>query len=125
MSINKRRLVAATGILLAAGTLTAAQAGAPTAGGWAIINSDGTLGANLNVTKVQHPKPGVYRITFNNDVAHCAANATIAAAGGNTIVPGYIVAGRTALVPNQIRVHTWETVTLIPTDYKFDLLVTC
>jgi opacity protein-like surface antigen len=125
MTISKRRLVAVVGIALAAGSLTAAQAGAPTAGGWAIVQSDGTLGANLNVTDVSRPKTGVYRITFNQDVSKCAANATIAAAGGKTIVPGYLVAGRNDNVPNQIRVYTFTTVTLLPANYKFDLTVSC
>lgn len=127
MSIDKRRLVigAVSGLLFAAASFTASQAGTPTPGGWAIVQSDGSLGFNQNVTDVGHPKTGVYRINFNQDVSHCAATATIAAKGGKTIIPGYIVVGRNGNVPNQLRVFTFATVTLIPSDYKFDVVAHC
>lgn len=125
MNLGTRCLAAAAGLLLSAAPFTASQAGAPAPGGWAIIQADGTLGSNLNVTKVEHRKAGVYRITFNQDVSHCAANATIAAAGGKRIVPAYLVAGRVPDVPDQIRIFTFATVTLLPTDFKFDLAVSC
>lgn len=127
MSISTARLAigAAAGILLAAVAPTASDAGAPTPGGWAIVHADGTLGSRSNVTQVIHVGTGIYRVEFNQDVSHCAATATIAAHGGKTIVPGYIVAGRNSTAPNQVRVYTFESVTLVPTDYKFDVLASC
>jgi hypothetical protein len=124
MTFNTRRLA----IAAAAGLLASAApsyAGAPTPGGWAMIQADGTLAHHVNVTRVTHPRAGVYRITFNQNVQHCAATATIAAKGGKTIIPGYIVAGHNHHEPDQIRIFTFETITLIPTDYKFDMVVTC
>lgn len=125
MNLGTRCLVAATGLLLSAAPFTASQAGAPSPGGWAIVQSDGTLGANRNVTAVQHKKAGIYRLTFNQDVSRCAVNATIASADGKTVVPGYIVVGHNHNIPEQIRVATFLTVTLLPADYRFDVVVNC
>ena len=125
MSVTSRRRVfaAVTGIVLAMG-ITPAMA--QTAGGWAIVDSDGTLGSNSNVNRVEHPKTGIYRISFNQDVSHCAATATLAAhTGRNGIVPGYVVTGRNTNFPNQIRVYTFNTTTLVPADFRFNVLASC
>jgi hypothetical protein len=130
MSIDTRRRIfaAAAGIFLVTVTVpaTAQQKGAPTPGGWAIVDTDGTLGANSNVVQVNHVGPGVYRVVFNQDVSQCAATATIAAhTGRHSIVPGYLVTGRNGKFPTQMRVYTFDTTTLLPTDFRFDLLVSC
>ena len=128
MSINTRsRALAAAGAILLAGAATAAAQvqGVATPGGWAIVAADGTLGPNLNAVKVIHVGPGNYRVQFNQDVLRCAATATIAAQDGDTLAPAYIIAGRHNTAPSQIRVHTFQTTTLLPTDFQFDLLVSC
>ncbi len=129
MSVNTRRRViaATTGILLAVAIAPAAaqQPGTPTPGGWAIVGADGSLGPNTNVVKVKRVKAGYYRVAFNQDVSRCAANATIAAKDGDTLVPGYIIAGRHNTALDEIRVHTFLSTTLVPSDYQFDLLVSC
>ncbi len=126
MFTNGRRcaLAAVTGFVLSAGAATA-QAPA-SAGGFAIVDADGSLGASANVVKVFHVDTGIYRVQFDNDVSHCAANVTLAAhTGRSTIVPGYVVAGRNDNAPNQVRVYTFSAAMLLPTDYKFDILATC
>jgi len=129
MSFNTRRrsIAAVTGILLAAAIAPAAaqDRGTPTPGGWAIVGGDGSLGPNSNVTSVKRVKAGYYRVKFNQDVSRCAANATIAAKDGDTLTPGYIIAGRHNTAPSEIRVHTFLTTTLVPSDFQFDLLVSC
>lgn len=127
MTIGTRRLAAsaaaAAGLLLAAGPATS---GVPTPGGWAIVDDDGTLGANRNVVRVSLVQTGVYRVVFNQDVSHCAATATLAAHNGrNSIVPGYIVTGRNGNFPEQLRVYTFNTVTLLPQNFRFNLLASC
>jgi hypothetical protein len=124
---RRRSFAAVTGILLAAAIVPAAaqNGGTATPGGWAIVGADGTLGPNTNVMSVKRVKAGNYRVKFNQDVSRCAANATIAAQDGDTLVPGYIIAGRHNTALNEIRVHTFLTTTLVPSDYQFDLLVTC
>jgi hypothetical protein len=129
MSINMRcrALAAATAILLAGAAAAAAQAPGvgPTSGGWAIVEADGTLGPNLNAVKVIHVGNGSYRVQFNQDVSRCAATATIAAKDGDMLIPAYIIAGRHNTALSQIRVHTFQTTTLLPADFQFDLLVSC
>ena len=130
MSVDTRRrsFAAAMGIVLASAIAPAAaqQPGTPTPGGWAIVDTDGTLDANSNVVQVNHVGPGVYRVVFNQDVSHCAATATLAAhTGRHSIVPGYLVTGRNGKFPTQMRVYTFATTTLLPTDFRFDLLVSC
>ena len=129
MSVNavRRTFAAAMGILLATAISSAAaqNRGTATPGGWAIVGADGTLGPNANVVSVKRVKAGNYRVRFNQDVSRCAANATIAAKDGDTLTPGYIIAGRHNTSLTEIRVHTFLTTTLVPSDYQFDLLVSC
>ncbi len=130
MSVDTRRraVAAVTGILLAAAIAPAAaqQPGTPTPGGWAIVDFDGTLGANLNVVSVERPQTGLYRVDFNQDVSQCAATATLAAhSGRNSVVPGYVVTGRNKNFPNQMRVYTFNGTTLVAADFRFNLLVSC
>lgn len=122
VSTRRRALAAATGLLLA-GTIPAFAA--PSTGGWAVVTEQGRLGPNGNVTAVHHIRPGVYRVEFNNDVSRCAPNVTLAARSGKTITPGYVVVGHNKTTPNQVRVFTFLSTTLIAADYKFNLLVTC
>jgi len=76
--------------------------------------------------KVVHVNTGVYRVQFNNDVSSCAANVTLAAHNGrNSVAPGYVVAGKNDSAPAQIRVYTFQAVTLVPTDFKFNVLASC
>ena len=100
-----------------------AQEGIPpaTPGGWAVVNADGSLGANSNVKRVNHKSAGVYRVEFNQPVSGCAATATI---GGSakTVVPGYIVVRRHQ---HGIGVHTFAAATLLPQDFKFNLNLVC
>lgn len=115
-------LAAATGLALLA---TGANAGAPTPGGFAVVDADGKLHAHANVLRVKHANTGVYRVIFDQDVSACAANATIAARNGKSIIPGYIVVGHGAKTPNEVRVFTFLTATLLPADYKFNLAMAC
>jgi hypothetical protein len=109
-----------------AGAQANAQApGGPAPGGWAIVNADGTLGANSNVASVDHVNTGIYRVNFTQSVSRCAANATLAARNGKTAVPGYVVIGHTRNAPAQVRVFTYLTTTLVPADFKFNLLMSC
>jgi hypothetical protein len=90
-------------------------------GGFAVVNADGSLGGNKNLTSISHPSAGVYDLQFKKNVDFCAINGTI---GGTTqtLLPGYIVVQR---AQNLVTVNTFATLTLTPTDYKFDVNVTC
>ncbi|MBV9991907.1 MAG: hypothetical protein JOZ72_11520 [Alphaproteobacteria bacterium] len=126
MFINARcrALAAATGLLLAAGTAVAQPPAS--AGGFAIVNADGSLGPSRDVVTVFHVGTGIYRVQFDNDVSGCAANATLAAhTGRSTVLPGYVVAARNDNAPNQVRIYTFSTVNLVPADFKFNLVATC
>lgn len=115
--------LAGAAFLMTLAPAASAQEGIPraTAGGWAVVNADGSLRAHSNVKDVRHTGRGVYRVEFNQPVHGCAATATI---GGSskTIVPGYIVVQRHASV---VRVDTFAAATLLPTDFKFNLNVVC
>ena len=123
MSISTSCRVAAAALgLLLSGT---AIAGAPVSGGWAVVTADGRLGPNTNVVKVHHKNAGIYRVEFNNDVSRCATNVTLAAHDGKTITPGYVVVEHNKTTPNQVRVFTFLSTTLVASDFKFNLLVNC
>src|SRR5256885_2301233 len=107
-----------TSSLAALFTIGAAFCAAPgyaqaTPGGLAVVNSDGSLGANYNVLHVRHVRTGLYRVRFNQPTGSCAATATI---GGDTetTVPGYIVVRRDQDV---VGVHTFAAATLLPHDF--------
>jgi len=107
-------------VLLGIGSASAQSS----AGGWAIVAPDGTLGHNSNVNSVDHLSTGVYQVNFNNAVGACAADATIAGRGKKSVVPGYIVVG-SGQKDNSILVHTFLTATLIPADFRFHMIVAC
>lgn len=115
--------LAGAAFLLGLTAAASAQEGIPraSAGGWAVVNADGSLRAHSNVKGVRHTARGVYRVEFNQPVHGCAATATV---GGSskTIVPGYIVVQRHA---SAVRVHTFAAATLLPTDFKFNLNLVC
>jgi len=114
-------LAAATGLLLAA-----TGANAQAAGMFAVVDADGSLHAHANVLRVKHAGPGVYRVIFDQNVAQCAANATIAARNGKSIVPGYILVAHGSRQQNEVRVFTFlTTAPLLPSDYKFNLAMSC
>jgi hypothetical protein len=96
-----------------------AQAVSP--GGLAVVNANGSLGANYNVVRVNHVSQGVYRVRFNQPTGNCAVTATV---GGSTktAVPGYIVVRRDQDI---VGVHTFAAATLVPADFKFNLNLTC
>jgi hypothetical protein len=109
-------------LLVTGAALFAAPAYAQaTPGGLAVVDSDGSLGANYNVLRVRHVKTGLYRVKFNQPTGTCAATATI---GGDTktTVPGYIVVRRDQDV---VGVHTFAAATLVPHDFKFNLTLLC
>jgi hypothetical protein len=109
---------------LASADIASAQSRQTSPGGWAIVAPDGTLGHNANVKSVKHVSTGVYLVKFNQDVSTCAANATIAGRGKKSITPGYIVVSR-AHTSDVIKVNTFLTVTLLPADFRFDVMVMC
>ncbi len=109
-------------LLITGAALFAAPAYAQTTpGGLAVVDSDGSLGANYNVLHVRHVRTGLYRVRFNQPTGSCAATATI---GGDTktTVPGYIVVRRDQDV---VGVHTFAAATLVPHDFKFNLTLAC
>jgi hypothetical protein len=115
--------LAITGLFaLTAGTGLAQNApGKKTTGGYAVINSDGSVEVQHNVTSVSHSNTGVYYVQMARKVDNCAATATIAG-DSQTLAPGYVVIAKQG---DMINVNTYATVTLLPEDYKFDLIVDC
>ncbi|HEY3636948.1 MAG TPA: hypothetical protein VGK90_02260 [Rhizomicrobium sp.] len=90
-------------------------------GGWAVVNSDGTLQGHENVTRVTVKSTGVYDVRFNQKISNCAATATI---GGTskTVLPGYIVLSKRS---DTVVAHTFDALTALPADFKFNLNVAC
>ena len=118
------RLVAAT--MIAAGffatiPMAFAQERPVSQGGWAVVKPDGTLGRHLNAISVTRASAGVYDIAFNQPVRHCSYNATIR--GDDSPVPGYIVVSSHG--KKTVQVNTYALVTLLPTDFKFNVSVDC
>lgn len=109
--------------LLAAPTFASADQQAGAGGGFAAVGYDGTLRHGMNVTEVKHLGAGSYRVHFNNDISKCSAQATVKGRSKKSLVPAYIVVG--AGHDNSVRVATFATVTLVPTDFPFNLTVTC
>jgi hypothetical protein len=108
-------------VVAAANSLAHDMHGKKSDGGFAVVNADGSLGGNKNLTSISHPSTGVYDLQFKQNVDLCAINGTI---GGTTetVAPGYIVVQR---AQNLVTVNTFATLTLLPMDYKFDVNVTC
>ncbi len=128
MSVQTRTLAAslaiAAGLLTVHTTIASAQSQPQAAnGGWAVIRSDGTLGRNSNVAKVEHVSTGVYMVTFSQDISDCAMTATLGGKGKNSTLPGYIVVGKHG--KGTARVGTFLGVTLLPADFNFNLVATC
>ena len=113
--------LAIVGLFAAAASAGAAEAPKASAGGWAVVASDGKLGSHQNVSGVTHNSAGVYDVKFNGKVSDCAATATI---GGSTktLVPGYIVLTKKS---DSVGVHTFDALTALPADFKFNLNVAC
>jgi opacity protein-like surface antigen len=114
--------LAAVGFVAAAAADSSAQETAKTSpGGWAVVASDGKLQSHENAMKVTHNSAGVYDVKFDQKVSNCAANATI---GGSTrtMLPGYIVLTKRG---DTIGVHTFDALTALPADFKFNLNVAC
>ncbi|HTT96568.1 MAG TPA: hypothetical protein VMF58_00850 [Rhizomicrobium sp.] len=107
-----------------AGFAFSGEAIAQTAGGWAVVAQDGTLGHNLNVKSVDHKGTGIYLVKFNQDVTACSTTATIAGAGKRSIIPGYIVVSHPK-GDAEIKVNTFLTATLLPADFRFNIQVMC
>lgn len=118
------KLASVAGALVAAFASTGGAIAQTTTGGWAIVAPDGTLGHNLNVKAVNHKSAGVYLVKFNQSVTACSANATIAGAGKRSVIPGYIVVSHPK-GDDLIKVNTFLTVTLLPSDFRFNLQVMC
>jgi hypothetical protein len=94
-------------------------------GGWADIGPDGALGRSLNVVSANRVGTGVYEVKFNQDITNCAMNATLMGRGKKSITPGYIVVTAHNRNRNVVRVNTFLTTTLLPGDFRFDLVATC
>jgi hypothetical protein len=75
-----------------------------------------------NVTTVRHKSAGVYHVVFSQDVNRCAANATIRGER-KAVAPGYIMVSR--FDDKTLRVNTFTAVTLLPADFRFDVVVSC
>jgi hypothetical protein len=123
MSIESRFFIAALAAgLLAAAPMAQAQERPVSLGGYAVVDADGTLGNHVNVLSVTHQSTGVYVVAFNQPVKKCAFNATIRG-DQSSIVPGYIVASRDG--KDAVQINTFLTLTLIPSDFKFNVTATC
>ncbi len=120
--INKFAAVAViAGGFFACIPMVSAQQAPVSQGGWAVVKSDGTLGKHLNATGVTRVSVGVYDVTFNQPVKHCAYNATIR--GDETLLPGYIIVSSHG--KKEVQVNTYALVTLLPADFKFIVAVAC
>lgn len=117
----------ASALTIAAGLTVIAQtahAGAQITGGWAMVQPDGTVGKSLNVVNVKHTGTGVYVVKFSSDVKDCVPLATIAGSGKKSLIPGYVVVSGTRAT-DEIRVNTFLTATLLPADFRFNILASC
>jgi hypothetical protein len=114
-------LAAAMGLFVTINA-AAAQDQPVSQGGWAVVSENGSLQRGLNVRKVAHLSQGVYQVLFNQDINVCAATATIRGEREN-LLPGYIVVSN--FHSNKVQVNTYDTVTRLPTDLKFNVLVSC
>jgi hypothetical protein len=74
------------------------------------------------VRAVRHPARGVYHIAFNQDVSACAATASIRGERNN-ILPGYVVVSN--FNTDKVGVNTYNAATLLPADFKFNMVVNC
>jgi hypothetical protein len=58
--------------------------------GWAVIDPDGTLARKLNAKSVLHVDTGIYAVSFNSNIRHCAYTATVGLSGSvGSSLPGY------------------------------------
>lgn len=100
----------------------------PTTVNWAVVNSSGSVvraSGNAPVTATRMG-PGVYEVTFANDVSACAYVATIGDAGhvapspGQITVSGDVDGGN----PNDVQVQTFDK-TGTAADASFHVYVSC
>lgn len=115
---------AAVAVAFQAATANAADTKTGMTNGFAVVAQSGKLGRNQNVTNVTHVKTGVYRVDFTDNTGSCAYNATIAGTK-KRLIPGYVVVSHEKDAPNSVFVSTFDTVTLLPGDYRFHLQVAC
>ena len=118
------KLALSAGAIVAAFALTGAANAQTSTGGWAVVGPDGTLGHHQNVQSVNHKATGVYLVKFNQDVTGCSATATIGGQGRKSIIPGYIVVSHPR-GDNLIKVNTFLSATLLPTDFRFNIQAMC
>ena len=84
---------------------------------FAVVSAGGTLGANRGAASAANPAgAGTYSVTFSDNVASCAANATVA--DGAAAVASVTVAGQTVSVTTRDLAGAGE-------DHAFHLTVTC
>ena len=93
-------------------------------GGWAVVGKGGKLVRNSNAIAAKHLSTGKYEVDFANGVATCAYTATVAGQTGLP-APAHIVVAHAKGVPNGVTVGTFDTVTLLPSDNRFVLNVSC
>jgi hypothetical protein len=95
-----------------------------TTGGWAVVGPEGKVLKHHNVSKVHHSGTGTYRIEFNNDVSACVYTGNVRGVV-KSLVPGILVVARHDTDANAVFVRIFDAATLLPTDEKFNLLVSC
>jgi hypothetical protein len=111
-------------LALALAVFSSAASAQTTTGGWAVVGPEGTVLKHQNVTKVHRIGAGTYRIEFNNDVSKCVYTGNIRGVV-KSLVPGILVVARHDSDADAVFVRIFDAATLLPTDEKFNLLVTC
>lgn len=121
--MTRNILLSVSAVAMLAAVPTSADQLAGASGGFASVSYDGILRHGMNVAEVKHLGAGSYRVRFNNDISKCSAQATVKGRSKKSLFPAYIVVG--AGHDHTVRVATFATVTLLPTDFPFNLTVTC
>src|SRR5262249_20780065 len=114
----------AAALAMALAVFSGAASAQTTTGGWAVVGAEGGVLKHQNVTKVHRIGTGTYRIEFNNDVSKCVYTGNIRGVV-KTLTPGILDVARHDSDANAVFVRIFDAATLLPTDEKFNLLVTC
>jgi hypothetical protein len=120
------KILGATALALSlqAAVAVSADAKGGMTSGYAVVAPDGKLSRGKNVMAVKHISAGVYQVNFTDDTSKCAFAGTIAG-DRDTLLPGYLVVSHTNAPSKTVNVFTFATVTLLPADFRFHLLVSC
>jgi hypothetical protein len=92
--------------------------------GWAAVGSSGKLERGSNAMKAHHLGVGAYEVDFNSDVRSCGFTATVAGTP-KLLAPGALVVAKRKGVSNGVYVASFDLLSLLPTDRRFFLNVTC